>query len=140
MSSYVALCAVLPAFSCTFGPVGTLESAGAGPRPRGTTLQRGGFLFPRQSHGAPAAGFHRAGPPVFCAAPVVAFAIHSSMPSARVFRNASFDPSGENFRFERFAFAGTVTLTGAPPPIFCNLIAWMSAVRCGPFVRGFTRA
>src|SRR3954454_20514458 len=123
MSSYVALCAVLPAFSCTFGPAGTLESAGAGPRPRGTVLQRRVLLSASQSQGSPAAAFNRAVPLIFFAAPVVAFAIQSSMPSLRVFRKASFDPSGENLRFDRFAFAGSVTFTGAPPPIFCNLIA-----------------
>ena len=52
-------------------------------------------------------------PLTFFASPVVAFATHSSMPSLRVFRKASFDPSGENLRLDdRFAFAGTVTLAG----------------------------
>src|SRR5881398_3397592 len=123
MSSYVALCAVLPAFSCTFGPDGTFASAGAGPRPRGTVLQRRVLLSESQSHGSPAAAFRRAVPLIFFASPVVVFATQSSMPSSRVLRNASFDPSDENFRLERFAFGGTVTLVSPPPAIFCRWIA-----------------
>src|SRR6266550_8637786 len=115
MSSYVALCAAFPAFSCTFGPEGTLESAGAGPRPSGTTLQTSVLLSASQSHGSPAAAFRRAVPLTFFASPLVALATHNSMLSSRVLRNASFDPSGENFRLERFACAGRLTFVAAPP-------------------------
>src|SRR3954452_6821261 len=106
MSSYVAAFATFPSFFCTFGPDGTWKSAGAGPRPRGTVLQRRVLLSESQSHGSPAAAVRRAVPLTFFASPVVAFAIQSSMPSSRVLRNASFDPSCENFRLDRFAFAG----------------------------------
>src|SRR5258705_305885 len=114
MSSYVALCAAFPAFSCTFGPAGTLSSAGAGPRPVGTTLQTSVLLSRSQSHGSPAVALRRAAPLAFVAEPVAALATHSSTPSVRVLRNASFDPSGENFRFERLACGGTATLASPP--------------------------
>src|SRR5689334_20922264 len=121
MSSYVAACAVLPAVSCTFVPLGTGGSAGAGPRPIGTTLHRSVALSASQSHGSPVVALR----PLAAsgALPVLALAIHRSMPSARVLRNDSFEPSREKRTFEMFAFGGTATFVSFPPSIDLRVMA-----------------
>src|SRR5947199_8110147 len=99
-----------------FGPDGTIGSAGAGRRPAGTSLQTSVVLSGIQSHGSPVVAFRRS--LAAFALPVVTLAIHNSMPSLFVFRNASFDPSGENLTLEMFACGGTVTFTSLPSAIF----------------------
>src|SRR5882762_2015458 len=108
MSSYVAACAVFPSLTCTFGPLGTAGSAGAGPRPAGTSLQTSVALSGSQSHGSPVVALTRS--LASLALPVAVSAIQRSMPSVLVLRKASFAPSGENFTFDRLACGGTATL------------------------------
>ena len=50
-------------------------------------------------------------------------AIHNSIPVSFVWRNASFDPSGENFTFDTRACGGIATFVSAPPAIFFNVIS-----------------
>src|ERR1051326_6476668 len=106
-----------------FGPDGTVGSAGAAPRPGGTSLQTrvtlsfsqspgspgpaprpgGTSLQTRvtlsfsQSHGSPVVALMRSLPATRAfAAPVIPSATHSSIASSLTLRNASFEPSGEN--------------------------------------------
>src|SRR5437867_848246 len=104
-----------------FGPDGTVGSAGAGPRPAGTSLQTSVALSGIQSHGSPVVAFSRS--LTDFALPVVTLAIHNSMSSLFVFRNASFEPSGENLTLEMFACGGTVTLNSLPSAIFFTAMA-----------------
>ncbi len=76
-----------------------------------------------QSHGSPVVALMRSAPESTAfELPVVVSAIHSSMAVSFVCRNASRDPSGENFTLEMRACGGTVTACSAPPSIFFSVI------------------
>ena len=92
----------LPSFSWTFGPVGTVGAAGAGPRSAGTSSHTIVTLSRSQSHGSPVGGVDAI---AFPRSPLSSCrsspsATHNSMAVSFVCRNASRDPSGENFTLE----------------------------------------
>src|ERR1043166_5877093 len=106
-----------------FGPDGTVGSAGAAPRPGGTSLQTRVTLAFSQSHGSPVVALMRSLPATRAfAAPVIPSATHSSIASSLTLRNASFEPSGENLTAVTLAFGGSVTIDSAPPAIFFSVI------------------
>ena len=105
------------------GPVGTAGSVGAWPRPRGTSAQTIVTLSFSQSHGSPAVALIRSAPlTTALALPVEVSATHNSTASLFVFRNASREPSAENFTCETRACGGIVTFVSAPPAIFFIVI------------------
>src|SRR5713101_6619381 len=91
------------------GPMGTDGSAGAGPRPAGTSSQISVVLSCSQSQGSPMVALSRSVPLTIFALPVAASAIHNSRPLSFVFRNERRDPSGEKRTLDKFACGGTAT-------------------------------
>src|SRR6266446_111776 len=106
-----------------FGPVGTIGSGGAGPRPAETSSQINVTLSCSQSHGSPVVELSRSAPLIILALPVATSATHNSMPLSLVLRNERCVPSGEKCTFERFGCGGAVILISLPSEVFLRVTA-----------------
>src|SRR5262245_13915770 len=96
MSSYVRTGATTPPASCTFGPAGTVASAGGAPRRDGIVWQIITRLCATQSHGDGDGTPAIARPAISLACALFVSAIHSEMPFSRVRVKANRLPSAEN--------------------------------------------
>src|SRR6266536_5630739 len=105
-----------------FGPLGTVGSAGAGPRPGGTSSQIKVALSGSQSHGSPPVALSRSVPLIIFAWPVAVSVTHNWMPLSLVFRNERCAPSGEKRTFDTFACGGTLTFTSLLSEILLRVI------------------
>src|SRR5215510_13638617 len=122
------------------GPVGTLGSAGAGPRPAGTRRHKRVMLSFSQSHGSPLAAFRRSVPLMSLDFPVDVSATHNSMPFSFVLLKETRFPSGEKLTPLILALGGTAIFFSVPSGIDFSVIAMIPPPRCWrPLVFGLIR-
>src|SRR5436853_7185316 len=105
-----------------FGPLGTAGSAGAGPRPAGTSWHMRLAPSFSQSEASPLVLFSLSEPVTNLDLPVAVSATQSSIPFSLVLVNERCLPFGEKLTSPRFAFGGTVTLISDPSAIDLRVI------------------
>src|SRR6185503_8840474 len=124
-----------------FGPDGTAGSAGAGPRPAGTSWHSSVVPSLSQSQGSPAAAFRRSVALTSFDWPVAVSATHSSIPFGLMFVKDNRFASGEKLTLAMLGLAGTVIFLSVPSAIDFRVMAMTLPPRCWrPFVLGLIRA
>lgn len=127
-------------FSWIVGPSGVVDSAGAGPRPAGTTRTIRPLESGSQSYGAPKAAFST-GPVSRRAAPSATSTTQSSRPVGASIAMANDLPSGDHWGPMKRALAGRATAVVLPDAMSLKPRPVLQVVRAsiGPLVRGLSR-